>query len=103
MTQPDLFPFGEPTYPYSPGHRGVETSIAAAQSIDARTLQKLVVGALAQYGEMTADEIAARLGLSILSTRPRCTELKRLGRIRDTGERRPNASGRNAAVFSLAA
>jgi predicted ArsR family transcriptional regulator len=99
MTEPDLFAYG---YPNSPGYRLTDTSIAAAQSIDNKTLQKLVAAELSK-APGTADEIAGRLGRNILSIRPRLTELKRLGRIVDTGIRRPNASGRSAAVFALAA
>lgn len=100
MTEPDLFSLG---YPHSPAYRvGSDTSFAAAESVDANTLRAKVLEALAM-GPATADECAARLGISILSARPRLTELKRMGRIIDTGTRRPNASGRSAAVFRLAA
>lgn len=98
--EPDLFQYG---YPTSPGFRmGSDTSLAASQSVDANTLRARVLAEL-RKAPGTADEIAARLGLSILSTRPRLTELKRMGRIIDTGTRRPNASGRSAAVLKLAA
>jgi len=49
---------------------------------------------------LTADEVAGRLGLSILSIRPRITELARLGKVRDSGERRRNGSGRKAIVWA---
>lgn len=98
MTEPDLF-----EYPYSPGYRQTDTSYAAAQTVDAKTLQKLVVGALAQYGPMTADETAAKLVTSILSIRPRLSELKLDGRVVDTGQRRENTSGRRAVVWALVA
>jgi hypothetical protein len=51
------------------------------------------------HGGFTADEIAARLGESILTIRPRITELNKLCKIKDTGVRRPNSSGRNAIVW----
>jgi len=54
------------------------------------------------YG-LTADQVAAVLGKSVLSIRPRITELKQDGEIVDSGERRANASGRRAAVFVVAA
>lgn len=99
MTEPDLFAYG---YPVSPGYRPTDTSMAAAQSIDSKTLQRLVVAELSK-APGTADEIAGRLGRNILSIRPRLTELKLEGKVVDTGMRRPNASGRSAAVFKLAA
>ncbi len=51
---------------------------------------------------MTADECASRMGLSILTVRPRCTELKITQRLADTGERRSNQSGKRAAVLKIA-
>lgn len=99
MTEPDLFSFG---YPTSPGYRATDTSFAAAESVDAKTLQRLVLNELSK-APATADEIADRLRIDKLSVRPRCSELKALGKIADTGVRRQNASGRSAAVFQLAA
>ena len=52
-------------------------------------------------GPCTADEAAEALHTSILSIRPRVTELKALGKLVDTGIRRPNASGRSAAVLKV--
>ena len=52
---------------------------------------------------LTADEIAAKLGESVLAVRPRVSELFRAGLIEKTGDRRPNASGLNAHVWKKAA
>lgn len=52
---------------------------------------------------MTADECARHLSESVLSIRPRFSELLRANRIEDTGERRKNASGRNATVWKIRA
>lgn len=52
-------------------------------------------------GCFTADEIAERMGKSILAVRPRVTELASSGVIEDTGARRKNASGQNATVWRL--
>jgi hypothetical protein len=49
----------------------------------------------------TADEIAAALNRSILTIRPRVSELNRMGKIADSGVRRKNASGRNAIVWRI--
>ncbi len=49
----------------------------------------------------TADEMAGRLEETVLTIRPRFTELRQAGLIRDTGERRKNISGRNAAVWAI--
>lgn len=50
---------------------------------------------------MTPDECAASMGESILSVRPRFTELKKRGLIRKSGDCRKNASGVRAAVWEL--
>ena len=52
-------------------------------------------------GPLTADEIADRMGKSILAVRPRVTELGAAGAIEDTGLRRANASGVMATVWRL--
>ena len=93
----DLF-----TYPHQPGAQHRDTSRAAADEV-AQTAPLLRAKALAvveQSNGLTADEVAGRLGLSILSIRPRLTELSRLGKVRDSGARRRNASGKNAIVWA---
>jgi predicted ArsR family transcriptional regulator len=54
-----------------------------------------------ECGNFTADEIALRLGLSILAARPRCAELVKRGFLEDSGERRKNNSGRSATVWAI--
>jgi len=50
------------------------------------------------YGA-TPDEVADLLSLSILSVRPRFSELKILECIQETESKRKNASGKNAIVW----
>lgn len=93
-------------YPIEPGakERG-GTSEDAAQALGARrsaTIRDLVFHTLAQFGPMTADEVAAKCGMSVLSIRPRVSELGDMGRIRKTDERRRNASGQLAVVWGVA-
>lgn len=91
------------TYPHAPGAAPVDTSLDAAASIDARTLRLEVLAILARWPEgLTADEVAAVIGRDRLAIRPRLSELKRLGMVRDSGQRRPNRSGRSAAVMVAA-
>jgi len=52
---------------------------------------------------LTADEIAARIGESVLAVRPRVSELFHAGVIEKTGDRRRNASGLLAHVWKKAA
>lgn len=100
MRQPDLF--AEAVYPHAPGHRGTDTSIKAAIEIAplVGNLQSKVLATLSAGARMTADEIASAMNRSLLSVRPRVTELYRLGRVRDTGQRRKNdVSGKDAIVW----
>jgi hypothetical protein len=95
-------------YPDAPGFKGPRngTSADAAETIKPALgyFRKLVLDeyeAIAPWGA-TADEIAARLKVSILTVRPRVSELGRLGLIIKTAERRENASGMSAQVWKLA-
>lgn len=89
-------------YPQKPGAQDRDTSRAAAEHADetAPQLRARALAVLERSKGLTADEVAGRLGLSILSIRPRVTELARLGKVRDSGLRRRNASGRNAIVWA---
>jgi hypothetical protein len=51
---------------------------------------------------LTADQCAAMLGESVLSIRPRFSELARMGQIEESGERRHNESGSKANVYRVA-
>ena len=96
--QLDLF-----TYPRRPGWKRRATSRTAAKAVAGRaaTLRDKSLTAICWRGAMTADEIAEVLGESVLSIRPRITELAALGGIIDTKERRKNKSGRSAIVWAL--
>lgn len=93
----DLF-----TYPHSPGAKARETSFQAADEIadKAPILRARCLKVLEHSNGLTADEVAGRLGLSILSVRPRITELAHDGKVRDSGHRRHNASGKRAIVWA---
>lgn len=93
------------TYPDAPGFKVSGPSEQAATSIAgvARTLRDRVLWtiAAAPHG-LTADEVAARLHKSILSVRPRVSELRRQGEIRQTSKRGKNESGMSASVWIVA-
>jgi hypothetical protein len=102
--EPDLFGFtSAPEYPDAPGHRGVETSIAAAVDIAPKLgrLQRMAEEAIraAGYYGVTADELAANLDVSRWTIQPRTTELKLKGLVVDSGMRRPNCTGKSAIVW----
>lgn len=90
-------------YPDAPGHRNVDTSIAAATALAPKLgrlqlMSETAIRDAGQYG-LTADELAARLGMDRWSIQPRTSELRRKGLIRDSGLRRPNATGKQAIVW----
>jgi predicted HTH transcriptional regulator len=92
-------------YPHAPGYKDSDTSRRAAEQIEvaAPRLREECLRALSGCPEgATADEIAAALDRSILSIRPRFSELRKVGKIRDTGQRRQNQSGCSAKVWRAA-
>lgn len=91
----------------APPARDTDTSRAAASAIapSAARLRMMVLGAIRAAGPagLTADEAADRLGLSVLTVRPRVSELGKAGSIVDAGSRRANRSGRKAIVWRVRA
>jgi len=100
---PDLF--SGPSYPRRAGFKEPTTSRDAAQRIErkgrAASLRSAVLGAFELDWTGTADELAHRLGESVLAIRPRVTELHKQGKLETTGERRKNESGASAHVWRL--
>lgn len=86
------------------GHRRIDTSEDAADDAagGAPFYRLMVLQDLSMNDPSTADEVAARLNQSPLTIRPRVSELRTAGKIRDTGTRRRNASGKSAAVWAIA-
>jgi hypothetical protein len=102
----DLFGGLEPSYPNSPGTKVPGTAMEAAFKIagHAARLRKIVLREFlaAGQGGLTADQAARLVEESILSVRPRVTELKSAGFLVPTGERRTNDSGMSAGVLKAA-
>lgn len=92
-------------YPNSAGHRGVDTSIEAAASLADKlgNLQRMALAAISSAGArgLTADELAAELGVDRYTIQPRTSELRLKCIISDSGQRRLNASGKRAIVWTL--
>lgn len=103
--QPLLFDDDEqrPRYPESAGFKVAgSTSEEAARTVDAGTLRADVLRHLREHGKATADEVADALGHSILGIRPRLSELRVMGRVRDSGERGINeCSGKSAIRWEV--
>jgi hypothetical protein len=90
-------------YPDAPGARAIGTSQDAADAMaeDAPLLRSRALATLRRLGGMTADEVAAAMGETVLSIRPRISELHLAGEVRDSGARRTNASGKRAIVWAI--
>lgn len=90
-------------YPSGPGHRGVETSIAAARDIELSVghLQRVALRAIRAAGArgLTTNELAATVRVHRDSIQPRTSELRERGLIRDSGARRLNTNGKRAIVW----
>jgi hypothetical protein len=95
-----------PVYPNSPGWKGGETSREAGNAIsaDAKNLRGKVLSLMRDLAPeaLTADQIAIRLRRSILSVRPRVSELARLGKLVSVEERGKNESGMSARKWRAA-
>lgn len=93
------------SYPASPGYKveGPSKDAAIAMIPVAGNLRDRVLNAIEREANgLTTDECADRLGETVLSIRPRFTELAAKGEIEDSGLRRKNASGRSATVWRIA-
>ena len=88
----------------APSVNGSITSAAAADELDATTLnamQRRVLAYLEQHGPATDEEIATGLGMNPSTQRPRRIELERFGLVVKDGTRR-TSSGRMAVVWRRA-
>ncbi len=81
-----------------------DTSVEARLSIDATTLRGRVLKAIAAAGAngLTSNEIAAQLAVDYSAVQPRTSELRQLGAIEDSGDRRLNAKGKRVIVWRVA-
>jgi hypothetical protein len=74
---------------------------ADALAIHLGRLQLVSLTAIRDAGNLglTADELAHVVALDRWSVQPRTSELRRKGLIRDSGQRRPNTTGKRAIVW----
>ena len=92
------------SYPHKPGFKARATSRTAAKSVEAKAapLRDRVYEIIKKAGRrgITADEAADALDVSILSVRPRVSELAVMNWLEDTMQRRANkGSGKHAIVW----
>ncbi len=100
----DTYDYDLLTYPDRTGCRDHSTSREAAQSMvaSAPILHKAVLELLGLYPSgLTVHEAAELAGATVPAIQPRFSELKKLGEIERSGERRKNKSGRSAAVWVI--
>jgi hypothetical protein len=98
-------PFAQ--YPVWPGSKGsAETSAEAATAIapevaTIRARALVLIRGAGRHG-LTSEELANKMGLPRVSVQPRTSELRNLGKLADSGQRRENASsGKRAVVWVL--
>lgn len=93
------------TYPHTPGHKGRDTGIAAADAIAPKvgTLKARVLEWLRGHGPATPEEVSAALGIHNQTVRSRCSELSSVGLLEDSGERGPAIGGRRAIKWRVRA
>lgn len=108
MTKPpplDLFGNLPPErYPDAPGHRGIDTSVEAADAIKTRVTglrarALAAIGWAGAYG-ITTSELAARTGIDYAAIQPRTSELRKMGLIVDSRRRRMNHKGKREIVWT---
>lgn len=93
------------TYPERAGFKAEGTSQDAANAIEGSGRAALIRSRVLAYydgHDATPDEVAEALGESILSVRPRVSELFKQGKLRLTGKRRSSSQGRSQNVLALA-
>lgn len=94
--------YDTPQYPNSPGFKVRDTSRQAAIDIKpkAEALRKQVLELIREsvFGA-SPDRAARELGVSILSTRPRFSELHAKGLIIDSGRRDLTESGKPSIIW----
>ena len=103
MTSKTLSKHSELKYPMNPGYKEHSTSKEAATKIASRSrqLREKTLDTIKRKGSYgaTTEEVAEILNESILSIRPRFTELKIMKLIFDSGERRKNNFNSNTKVW----
>jgi hypothetical protein len=91
-------------YPYKAGHRGHRNSITSANDTNkrlSRIKKQILIELYKNPKGLIGSELSDLTGVTILTIRPRTTELKLLGLIKDIEKDRKNNGGKPEAVFQL--
>ena len=81
--------------------RNTSPAVTSDVPENAECLRFSILRELRARGPMRADTCAAVLGVSLLSVRPRFSELRTAKLIEKTGERAKNTSGRTATIWRV--
>ena len=90
-----------PNHPGAKGSDGTSQDAAAAIAPSAKHLRGLAMRCLAKLGNATPLEAIELANVPRESLQPRFSELRAMGFVEATGERRRNPSGKYAAVLRL--
>lgn len=93
----------ESYYPDTAGHRGIDTSIEAAKSIDANKLRGLSLDIIKSSMGLNSFEvyqiINKNFAIAFHDIQPRISELVATGQIKDSKIRRPGRTSKKAIVY----
>ena len=100
MSAADLFDWAASQVRYPARVHDPVTSYESAEAIGQHvtSLEAMVLEALETHGGQTSEQLAARLGISLVTVSPRLRPLEKKGKVRRAGTR-PNSSRRNATVW----
>tara|TARA_R100000808_G_scaffold24138_1_gene54858 strand:+ start:4840 stop:5268 length:429 start_codon:yes stop_codon:yes gene_type:complete len=104
MKDDDMQTEMELPYPANPGYKGQLTSKEAAREKKStkKLDQTMVLLALSSAPDgLTADEVAEIYGHVFIKYRPRISELRKAGKIKDSGTRRDSYLGKPQIVWVL--
>lgn len=93
--------YPHPDAPGAKGPDGTSQKAAAAIQPDVTRLRRLALRTLGQLGAATVLEAVPVAEVTRESLQPRFSELRAMGLVEATGERRRNPSGKSAAVLRL--
>ena len=104
-TQPNIKEdMSKDKYPHKAGHRGHRNSIVSANhtnKILSRTKKQILIELYKHPKGLTGSELSDLTGITILTIRPRTSELKLLNLIIDTEKNKNNDGGKPESIYKL--
>ena len=99
----DEFSFRD-KYPHQAGHRGHRNSIVSANHTNktlSKTKKQILIELYKHPKGLTGSELSDLTGVTILTIRPRTSELKLLNLIVDTEKNKNNDGGKPESIYKL--